>query len=38
MLSADLETLTSAEGVFTYTVRVELDQTVYTGDFAPEGE
>jgi Tfp pilus assembly protein PilN len=38
MRGADLAELTSAEGVFTYTVRVELDQSVYTGAFAPEGE
>jgi Tfp pilus assembly protein PilN len=38
MRSADLAELTSAEGVFTYTVRVELDQSVYTGAFAPETE
>jgi hypothetical protein len=34
--SAELESLTAAEGVFTYTIRVEIDQSVYTGDFAPE--
>lgn len=38
MRAADLESLTSADGVFTYTVRVALDQSVYTGAYAPEGE
>lgn len=38
MRGADLKELTSAEGVFTYTLHVELDQTIYTGGFATEGE
>jgi hypothetical protein len=36
--SAEPEQLVSAEGVFTYTVRLDLDQTVYTGAFAPDAE
>ncbi|MDF2508542.1 MAG: hypothetical protein K0Q52_2401 [Microbacterium sp.] len=38
VLSAEPEQLVSAEGVFTYTVRLDIDQSVYTGAFAPEPE
>ncbi len=33
--SAEPEQLVSADGVFTYTVRLELDQSVYTGAYLP---
>ncbi|UJP10276.1 pilus assembly protein PilM [Microbacterium sp. KUDC0406] len=36
VMSVDVQVLTRDEDVFTYTVTVVLDQTVYTGDFAPE--
>ncbi|WP_438352118.1 hypothetical protein [Microbacterium sp. CJ88] len=36
--SAEVGDFTSAQGVFTYTVRVVLDQSVYTGAFAPSTE
>jgi hypothetical protein len=35
MLDADLDAFTSADGVYTYTVRIALDQNVYTGGYAP---
>ncbi|WJL94332.1 hypothetical protein QSU92_10050 [Microbacterium sp. ET2] len=38
MRDADLAELTSADGIFTYRVRVDVDQTVYTGAFAPDEE
>jgi hypothetical protein len=38
MLSAEVADFSSAEGVFTYTVQVALDQSVYTGAYAPETE
>ena len=36
MIAADLESLTAADGVFTYTLRIALDQSVYTGAFTAE--
>ena len=36
--SAEVGDFTSAQGVFTYTVRVVVDQSVYTGAFAPKTE
>ena len=36
VIAADLESLTAADGVFTYTLRIALDQSVYTGAFTAE--
>ncbi|MEW1834744.1 hypothetical protein [Microbacterium sp. NPDC079995] len=36
MRAADVEALTSAEDLFTYSIRVDLDQTVYSGDYDEE--
>lgn len=36
MREADVEALTSADGVFTYTVHVDLDQSVYSGAYDEE--
>jgi hypothetical protein len=36
--SAEPESLVFTEGQFTYTVHLDLDQSVYTGAFAPESE
>lgn len=38
MRDADLAELTSADGIFTYRVRIDLDQSVYTGSFAADEE
>lgn len=36
--TAELEQLSATEGEYAYTVRIELDQTVYTADHSPEAE
>lgn len=36
--SAEPESLVFTDGLFTYTVHLDLDQTVYTGAYAPESE
>ncbi|MFJ6677817.1 hypothetical protein ACIQLK_01655 [Microbacterium sp. NPDC091382] len=36
ILEVSVQTLAEEEGVYTYTVEVQLDQTIYSGAFAPE--
>lgn len=36
ILEVSVQTLAEEEGLYTYTVEVQLDQTIYSGDFAPE--
>lgn len=34
--AVSVQSLAEADGVFTYTIEVELDQSIYSGDYAPE--
>lgn len=38
IIDVSVKTLAEAEGVYTFTFEVQLDQTIYTGAFAPETE